>query len=171
MVTVFSTLFSSLATIFSGKTFAKVTNYIETTRNVTAWLVAYAQIASGKIIMENWAKENGVDINSIKNQDIVNFEKSMSPYKVFSDNVFDPSDSTALDYWKVQLCNSVNKEKNITLNNDNPIITSFKQMGLNTENLKLTATIVADGKTFDSTGKANEDGWYYPEFQIQIIIK
>ena len=74
MVTVFSTLFSSLATIFSGKTFAKVTNYIETTRNVTAWLVAYAQIASGKIIMDNWAKENGVDINSIKNQDIVNFE-------------------------------------------------------------------------------------------------
>lgn len=44
-------------------------------------------------------------------------------------------------------------------------------MGLNTENLKLTATIVADGKTLDSTGKANEDGWYYPEFQIQIIIK
>ena len=79
MVTIISILFSSLATIFSVKTSAKVTNYTETTTNVTAWLVAYAQVASGQIIMENWAKENGVDINSIKNQDIVSFEKSMSP--------------------------------------------------------------------------------------------
>ena len=90
----------------------------------------------------------------------------MSPYKVFSDNVFDPSDSTALDYWKVQLCNSVNKEKNIPLNNDNPIITSFKQMGLNTENLKLTATIVADGKTYEFDSDKPE----YTEEQLTEIF-
>lgn len=166
MVTIISILFSTLATIFSGKTYAKVTNYAETTRNITDWLVAYARAAAKQIILEDWAKENGVDINSLKKQDIVSFEKAMSPYNEFSNNRFDPNDSIALENWKVQLWNSVNKEKNIPLNNDNPIITSFKQMGLNTENLKLTATIVADGKTYEFDSDKPE----YTEEQLTEIF-
>ena len=46
MVTIISILFSTLATIFSGKTFAKVTNYTETNRNISSWMIAYAQAAA-----------------------------------------------------------------------------------------------------------------------------
>lgn len=166
MVTIISILFSTLATMFSGKTSAKVTNYSETTRNITSWIVAYAQASAKQIILEDWAKENGVDINSLKKQDIVSFEKAMSPYNEFSNNQFGPNDSIVLNAWKIQLWNSVNKEKNIPLNNDNLIITSFKQMGLNTENLKLTATIVADGKTYEfDSGKPE-----YTEEQLTEIF-
>lgn len=166
MVTIISILFSTLATMFSAKTYAKVTNYTETNRNITSWIVAYAQASAKKIILEDWAKENGVDINSLKKQDIVSFEKAMSPYNEVSNARFDLGDFTALNTWKIQLWNSVNKEKNIPLNNDNLIITSFKQMGLNTENLKLTATIVADGKTYEFDSDKPE----YTEEQLTEIF-
>ena len=166
MVTIISILFSTLATIFSGKTSAKVTNYSETTRNTSVWLVKVAEAAATIINIKDWAKKNAIDINSLKEQDIVSFEKAVYPYNVFCDNQFYVPDSVTLDTWRVQLCNSVNKEKNTPLNNDNPIITSFKQMGLNTENLKLTATVVADGKTYEFDSDKPE----YTEEQLTEIF-
>ena len=167
MVTIISILFSTLATIFSGKTLAKVTNYSETTRNASEWLVQYAKAAAKQINLEDWAKKNAIDTNSLKEQDKVSFENAISPYNQFSNNRFDHSDSVALQTWNEQLWYSVNKEKNNPLNNDNPIITSFKQMGLNTENLKLTATIVADGKTYEFDSDKPE----YTEEQLTEIFK
>ena len=166
MVTIISILFSTLATIFSGKTSAKVTNYSETTRNTSVWLVKVAEAAATIINIKDWAKKNAIDINSLKEQDIVSFEKAVYPYNAFCDNQFYVPDSVTLDTWRVQLCNSVNKEKNTPLNNDNPIITSFKQMGLNTENLKLTATVVADGKTYEFDSDKPE----YTEEQLTEIF-
>ena len=166
MVTIISILFSTLATIFSGKTYAKVTNYSETTRNASVWLLKLDEAAAKRIDIKEWAKNNAIDINSLKEQDIVSFEKAMSPYNAFADNKFYVQDYLNLDKWRVLLCESVNKEKNTPLNNDDPIITSFKQMGLNTENLKLTATVVADGKTYEFDSDKPE----YTEEQLTEIF-
>ena len=166
MVTIISILFSTLATMFSGKTYAKVTNYSETTRNASVWLLKYDEASAKRIDIKEWAKNNAIDINSLKEQDIVSFEKAMSPYNAFADNQFNLQDYLNLDKWRVLLCKSANKEKNTPLNNDDPIITSFKQMGLNTENLKLTATVVADGKTYEFDSDKPE----YTEEQLTEIF-
>ena len=161
MVTIISILFSTLATIFSGKTSAKVTNYSETITNASDWLVAYAIAAAGNTTVKDWIKSNGFDITSIKNQDVLNFEKATDVYKKFSDNLFDVPDTVALLNWRSALYESVkiNGENGNVYNN---LISSFKQMGINTENLKLTATIFADGKTYELDSDKRE----YTEEQL-----
>ena len=161
MVTIISILFSTLATIFSGKTSAKVTNYSETITNASDWLVAYAISAAGNTTVKDWIKSNGFDITSIKNQDVLNFEKATDVYKKFSDNLFDVPDTVALLNWRSALYESVkiNGENGNVYNN---LISSFKQMGINTENLKLTATIFADGKTYELDSDKRE----YTEEQL-----
>ena len=161
MVTIISILFSTLATIFSGKTSAKVKNYSETITNASDWLVAYAVSGSGNTTIKDWIKSNGFDITSIKNQDVLNFEKATDVYKKFSDNLFDVPDTVALLNWRSALYESVkiNGENGNVYNN---LISSFKQMGINTENLKLTATIFADGKTYELDSDKRE----YTEEQL-----
>lgn len=161
MVTIISILFSTLATIFSGKTYAKVTNYSETITNASDWLVAYNTSASGNTTVKDWIKSNGFDITSIKNQDVLNFEKATKVYKEFSNNLFNVPDTVALLNWRSALYESVkiNGENGNVYNN---LISSFKQMGINTENLKLTATIFADGKTYELDSDKRE----YTEEQL-----
>ena len=161
MVTIISILFSTLATIFSGKTSAKVTNYSETITNASDWLVAYATSSSGNTTVKDWIKSNGFDITSIKNQDVLNFEKATDVYKKFSDNLFDVPDTTALLNWRSALYGSV-KINGENGNVYNDLISSFKQMGINTEKLKLTATIVADGKKYELDSNKRE----YTEEQL-----
>lgn len=161
MVTIISILFSTLATIFSGKTFAKVTNYTETITNASDWLVAYNTSASGNTTVKDWIKSNGFDITSIKNQDVLNFEKATKVYKEFSNNLFDVQDTVALLNWRSTLYESV-KINGENGNSYNDLISSFKQMGINTENLKLTATIFADGKTYELDSDKRE----YTEEQL-----
>lgn len=161
MVTIISILFSTLATIFSGKTSAKVTNYSETITNASDWLVAYNTSASGNTTVKDWIKSNGFDITSIKNQDVLNFEKATKVYKEFSNNLFDVQDTVALLNWRSTLYESV-KINGENGNSYNDLISSFKQMGINTENLKLTATIFADGKTYELDSDKRE----YTEEQL-----
>ena len=161
MVTTISILFSTLATIFSGKTSAKVTNYSETITNASDWLVAYNTSASGNTTVKDWIKSNGFDITSIKNQDVLNFEKATKVYKEFSNNLFDVQDTVALLNWRSTLYESV-KINGENGNSYNDLISSFKQMGINTENLKLTATIFADGKTYELDSDKRE----YTEEQL-----
>lgn len=161
MVTIISILFSTLATIFSGKTYAKVTNYSETITNASDWLVAYNTSASGNTTVKDWIKSNGFDITSIKNQDVLNFEKATKVYKEFSNNLFDVQDTVALLNWRSTLYESV-KINGENGNSYNDLISSFKQMGINTENLKLTATIFADGKTYELDSDKRE----YTEEQL-----
>ena len=161
MVTTISILFSTLATIFSGKTSAKVTNYSETITNASDWLVAYNTSASGNTTVKDWIKSNGFDITSIKNQDVLNFEKATKVYKEFSNNLFDVQDTVALLNWRSTLYESV-KINGENGNSYNDSISSFKQMGINTENLKLTATIFADGKTYELDSDKRE----YTEEQL-----
>lgn len=159
MVTIISILFSTLATIFSGKTSAKVTNYSETITNASDWIVEYATSSSGNIT--DWIKSNGFDITSIKNQDVLNFEKATDVYKKFSDNLFDVPDTVALLNWRSALYESVKiNGENDNVYND--LISSFKQMGINTEKLKLTATIFADGKKYELDSNKRE----YTEEQL-----
>lgn len=161
MVTIISILFSTLATIFSGKTSAKVKNYSETITNASDWLVAYAVSGSGNTTIKDWIKSNGFDITSIKNQDVLNFEKATKVYKEFSNNLFDVQDTVALLNWRSTLYESV-KINGENGNSYNDLISSFKQMGINTENLKLTATIFADGKTYELDSDKRE----YTEEQL-----
>ena len=161
MVTIISILFSTLATIFSGKTSAKVKNYSETITNASDWLVAYNTSASGNTTVKDWIKSNGFDITSIKNQDVLNFEKATKVYKEFSNNLFDVQDTVALLNWRSTLYESV-KINGENGNSYNDLISSFKQMGINTENLKLTATIFADGKTYELDSDKRE----YTEEQL-----
>jgi len=161
MVTTISILFSTLATIFSGKTSAKVTNYSETITNASDWLVAYNTSASGNTTVKDWIKSNGFDITSIKNQDVLNFEKATKVYKEFSNNLFDVPDTVALLNWRSTLYESV-KINGENGNRYNDLISSFKQMGINTEKLKLTATIVADGKKYELDSDKRE----YTEEQL-----
>mgnify|MGYP004498209143 CR=1 FL=1 len=161
MVTIISILFSTLATIFSGKTSAKVKNYSETITNASDWLVAYAVSGSGNTTIKDWIKSNGFDITSIKNQDVLNFEKATKVYKEFSNNLFDVQDTVALLNWRSTLYESV-KINGENSNEYNDLISSFKQMGINTENLKLTATIFADGKTYELDSDKRE----YTEEQL-----
>ena len=161
MVTIISILFSTLATIFSGKTSAKVKNYSETITNASDWLVAYAVSGSGNTTIKDWIKSNGFDITSIKNQDVLNFEKATKVYKKFSDNLFDVPDTVALLNWRSTLYESV-KINGENSNEYNELIASFKQMGINTENLKLTATIFADGKKYELDSDKRE----YTEEQL-----
>lgn len=159
IVTIISILFSTLATIFSGKTSAKVTNYSETITNASDWIVEYATSSSGNIT--DWIKSNGFDITSIKNQDVLNFEKATDVYKKFSDNLFDVPDTVALLNWRSALYESVKiNGENDNVYND--LISSFKQMGINTEKLKLTATIFADGKKYELDSNKRE----YTEEQL-----
>lgn len=159
IVTFISILFSTLATIFSGKTSAKVTNYSETITNASDWIVEYATSSSGNIT--DWIKSNGFDITSIKNQDVLNFEKATDVYKKFSDNLFDVPDTVALLNWRSALYESVKiNGENDNVYND--LISSFKQMGINTEKLKLTATIFADGKKYELDSNKRE----YTEEQL-----
>ena len=159
MVTIISILFSTLATIFSGKTSAKVTNYSETITNASDWIVEYSTSSSGNIT--DWIKSNGFDITSIKNQDVLNFEKATDVYKKFSDNLFDVPDTVALLNWRSALYESVKiNGENDNVYND--LISSFKQMGINTEKLKLTATIFADGKKYELDSNKRE----YTEEQL-----
>lgn len=159
MVTTISILFSTLATIFSGKTSAKVTNYSETITNASDWIVEYATSSSGNIT--DWIKSNGFDITSIKNQDVLNFEKATKVYKEFSNNLFDVPDTVALLNWRSALYESVKiNGENDNVYND--LISSFKQMGINTEKLKLTATIFADGKKYELDSNKRE----YTEEQL-----
>ena len=159
MVTIISILFSTLATMFSGKTSAKVTNYSETITNASDWIFEYARSSSANFT--DWIKSNGFDITSIKNQDVLNFEKATDAYKKFSDNLFDVLDTTALLNWRSALYESVkiNGENDNVYNN---LISSFKQMGINTEKLKLTATIFADGKKYELDSNKRE----YTEEQL-----
>ena len=161
MVTIISILFSTLATIFSGKTSAKVKNYSETITNASDWLVAYAVSGSGNTTIKDWIKSNGFDITSIKNQDVLNFEKATKVYKEFSNNLFDVPDTVALLNWRSTLYESV-KINGENGNRYNDLISSFKQMGINTEKLKLTATIVADGKKYELDSDKRE----YTEEQL-----
>ena len=166
MVTIISILFSTLATIFSGKTSAKVKNYSETITNASDWLVAYAVSGSGNTTIKDWIKSNGFDITSIKNQDVLNFEKATKVYKEFSNNLFDVQDTVALLNWRSTLYESV-KINGENSNEYNELIASFKQMGINTENLKLTATIFADGKTYELDSDKRE----YTEEQLVEMFK
>lgn len=165
MVTIISILFSTLATIFSGKTSAKVTNYTETNRNITSWMVAYAQARANQKPISDWAKENGFDITSINDKEVISFENATGIYQDFYDSSFDRT-WMALIAWKGLLCELVSKEGNNKLDDNNELVLSLKKMGINTENLKLTATVVADGKTYEFDSSKHE----YTEEQLKEIF-
>ena len=165
MVTTISILFSTLATIFSGKTSAKVTNYTETNRNITSWMVAYAQARANQKPISDWAKENGFDITSINDKEVISFENATGIYQDFYDSSFDRT-WMALIAWKGLLCELVSKEGNNKLDDNNELVLSLKKMGINTENLKLTATVVADGKTYEFDSSKHE----YTEEQLKEIF-
>lgn len=165
MVTIISILFSSLATIFSGKTSAKVTNYTETNRNITSWMGAYAQARANQKPISDWAKENGFDITSINDKEVISFENATGIYQDFYDSSFDKT-WMALIAWKGLLCQLVSKEENSKLDDNNELVLSLKKMGINTENLKLTATVVADGKKYEFDSSKRE----YTEEQLKEIF-
>lgn len=166
MVTTISILFSTLATIFSGKTSAKVTNYTETNRNISSWMIAYAQAAANQKPIPDWAKENGFDITSINDKEVISFENATGIYQGFYDSSFDSQTWNALIAWKALLCELVSKEENNKLDDNNELVLSLKKMGINTENLKLTATVVADGKTYEFDSSKHE----YTEEQLKEIF-
>lgn len=166
MVTIISILFSSLATIFSGKTSAKVTNYTETNRNISSWMIAYAQAAANQKPIPDWAKENGFDITSINDKEVISFENATGIYQGFYDSSFDKT-WMALIAWKGLLCELVSKEGNNKLDDNNELVLSLKKMGINTENLKLTATVVADGKKYEFDSSKHE----YTEEQLKEIFE
>ena len=167
MVTIISILFSTLATIFSGKTFAKVTNYTETNRNISSWMIAYAQAAANQKPIPDWAKENGFDITSINDKEVISFENATGLYQGFYDSSFNDQTWKALIAWKGLLCQLVSKEENNKLDDNNELVLSLKKMGINTENLKLTATVVADGKTYELDSSKHE----YTEEQLKEIFE
>ena len=167
MVTIISILFSTLATIFSGKTFAKVTNYTETNRNISSWMIAYAQAAANQKPIPDWAKENGFDITSINDKEVISFENATGLYQGFYDSSFNDQTWKALIAWKGLLCQLVSKEENNKLDDNNELVLSLKKMGINTENLKLTATVVADGKTYEFDSSKHE----YTEEQLKEIFE
>ena len=167
MVTIISILFSTLATIFSGKTFAKVTNYTETNRNISSWMIAYAQAATNQKPIPDWAKENGFDITSINDKEVISFENATGLYQGFYDSSFNDQTWKALIAWKGLLCQLVSKEENNKLDDNNELVLSLKKMGINTENLKLTATVVADGKTYELDSSKHE----YTEEQLKEIFE
>lgn len=167
MVTIISILFSTLATIFSGKTFAKVTNYTETNRNISSWMIAYAQAAANQKPIPDWAKENGFDITSINDKEVISFENATGLYQGFYDSSFNDQTWEALIAWKGLLCQLVSKEENNKLDDNNELVLSLKKMGINTENLKLTATVVADGKTYELDSSKHE----YTEEQLKEIFE
>ena len=123
MVTTISILFSTLATIFSGKTSAKVTNYTETNRNITSWMVAYAQARANQKPISDWAKENGFDITSINDKEVISFENATGIYQDFYDSSFDRT-WMALIAWKGLLCELVSKEGNNKLDDNNELVLS-----------------------------------------------
>lgn len=167
MVTIISILFSTLATIFSGKTFAKVTNYTETNRNISSWMIAYAQAVANQKPIPDWAKENGFDITSINDKEVISFENATGLYQGFYDSSFNDQTWKALIAWKGLLCQLVSKEENNKLDDNNELVLSLKKMGINTENLKLTATVVADGKTYELDSSKHE----YTEEQLKEIFE
>ena len=167
MVTIISILFSTLATIFSGKTFAKVTNYTETNRNISSWMIAYAQAAANQKPIPDWAKENGFDITSINDKEVISFENATGLYQGFYDSSFNDQTWKALIAWKGLLCQLVSKEENNKLDDNNELVLSLKKMGINTENLKLTATVVADGKTYELDSSKHE----YTKEQLKEIFE
>ena len=167
MVTIISIVFSTLATIFSGKTFAKVTNYTETNRNISSWMIAYAQAAANQKPIPDWAKENGFDITSINDKEVISFENATGLYQGFYDSSFNDQTWKALIAWKGLLCQLVSKEENNKLDDNNELVLSLKKMGINTENLKLTATVVADGKTYELDSSKHE----YTEEQLKEIFE
>lgn len=167
MVTIISILFSTLATIFSGKTFAKVTNYTETNRNISSWMIAYAQATANQKPIPDWAKENGFDITSINDKEVISFENATGLYQGFYDSSFNDQTWKALIAWKGLLCQLVSKEENNKLDDNNELVLSLKKMGINTENLKLTATVVADGKTYELDSSKHE----YTEEQLKEIFE
>lgn len=167
MVTIISILFSTLATIFSGKTFAKVTNYTETNRNISSWMIAYAQAAANQKPIPDWAKENGFDITSINDKEVISFENATGLYQGFYDSSFNDQTWKALIAWKGLLCQLVSKEENNKLDDNNELVLSLKKMGINTENLELTATVVADGKTYELDSSKHE----YTEEQLKEIFE
>ena len=167
MVTIISILFSTLATIFSGKTFAKVTNYTETNRNISSWMIAYAQAAANQKPIPDWAKENGFDITSINDKEVISFENATGLYQGFYDSSFNDQTWKALIAWEGLLCQLVSKEENNKLDDNNELVLSLKKMGINTENLKLTATVVADGKTYELDSSKHE----YTEEQLKEIFE
>lgn len=130
MVTIISILFSTLATIFSAKTYAKVTNYTETNRNITSWMVAYAQAAANQKPIPDWAKENGFDITSINDKEVISFENATGIYQGFYDSSFDSQTWNALIAWKALLCELVSKEGNNKLDDNNELVLSLKKWEL-----------------------------------------
>lgn len=167
-LTIITILCSLVLTLFS-KNVQAATSLTDTTINVADWLAIYAQSGASLADPKEWAKENGFDISTIKNQEkyVLNFEKATKTYNVFNDGVMGLSDSTALLSWYALLTSTINKDGTGSISESNDLIASFKQMGINIQNLKLTATVVADGKTYEMDSEKRE----YTTEQLAEIFK
>lgn len=168
IVIIITTIVSLLTTIFSSKVQA-VTSLTDTTVNSADWLDIYAKHAAQLEDPKEWAQKNGFDISTIKDQEkyVLNFEKAADLYKCFNDGTMELNDTTALLSWYALLIATINTDGTTTISESNDLITSFKQMGLNVQNLKLTATVSADGKTYEMSSDKRE----YTTEQIAEIFE
>ncbi|MBO5349497.1 MAG: hypothetical protein J6A89_06755 [Clostridia bacterium] len=149
-------LCSAFAVLFSKKASASK-EITETTINPTDLLTIYAESAAGIANKTEWAEKNGFDISTIKEPEkyVLNFEKATdSSFNNFNDGNILISDATAVLQWYAIL--SAVLTGNETLSEENPLAVTFKELGINTKNLKLTASVNSDGHNYELSTEKND---------------